>query len=976
MLRKPLPLLMTFLCVLVMAQTALTQSTEFTFQGRLLDNSLPATGSYDLEFRLFDAATGGTEFGSIASPGVSVTSGVFSVPLDFGNSFDGGPRFIQIGVRPAGSPDPFTVLDPRQPISSAPYAIRSLNAAAAETAANSSQLGGVDAAEYVQDDDPRMTDERPPAPGSANYIQNQSAGPQPLASFDISGTGKAGAVDSATNYRISGQIVLDVAGTNAFVGISAGQNTTGIENVFVGSQAGQLNTGGSGNTFVGTFAGQANTASNNTFLGKSAGSSNTTGGGNVFVGESSGAANTTGTGNSFLGLGSGRNNTTGGQNSFFGIDAGRENVSGGGNSFFGWHAGENNTTGANSFFGSQAGRATNTGFQNTFVGFVSGQENIEGTGNTFVGAFSGRSNTASSNTFIGQASGLRTTIGARNSFLGMQSGLNNVDGERNTFIGAGAGSENTSGNANVFVGDSAGSSNTVSLQNAFFGVSSGSNNLTGNNNTFLGHQSGSQNTSGSNNVALGSGSGFSSGALSFATAIGSGTQVSTSNTIQLGRGSAADSVLIPGNLQVNGSIIGSLPGGSSNYIQNGLAVQSGSNFNISGIGVADRLHATSFWSETMRVFHTPGNSNTIVGVSAGPDTGGGGGFNSFFGYRAGLATTTGARNAIFGAHAGDGTSTGNENAFFGYDAGTNNSSGTRNVFLGYASGNSNQIGVNNTFVGQLAGSQNVTGNNNAAFGSGSGFTSGGLSFATAIGPGTRVSTNNTIQLGRITREEQVLIPGNLELRGANGANWEFGAKKMRLGDCNGFVGIFYTNDANETVCNAGGVSLNGSRLDLRARTNGEVRVGNGSIRVFGSLVYVSKAAGGGNQVCSVLTPGPEGPLIEVFSVCSSSIRYKTNVLDYGQSLSLIDRLRPVSFDWISDGKHDVGLIAEEVAAVEPLLATYNEKGEVEGVKYDRIGVVLINVVKEQQEQIEAQQRQIEALKAIVCELKPGSAACK
>ena len=56
--------------------------------------------------------------------------------------------------------------------------------------------------------------------------------------------------------------------------------------------------------------------------------------------------------------------------------------------------------------------------------------------------------------------------------------------------------------------------------------------------------------------------------------------------------------------------------------------------------------------------------------------------------------------------------------------------------------------------------------------------------------------------------------------------------------------------------------------------------------------------------------------------------------------------------------HDLGLVAEEVAEVEPLLVTHNEKGEVEGVKYDRLGVVLINAIKEQQAQIERQQAEI------------------
>ena len=37
---------------------AAAQGTAFTYQGRLIDNGVPATGSYDLRFVLFDAGVG------------------------------------------------------------------------------------------------------------------------------------------------------------------------------------------------------------------------------------------------------------------------------------------------------------------------------------------------------------------------------------------------------------------------------------------------------------------------------------------------------------------------------------------------------------------------------------------------------------------------------------------------------------------------------------------------------------------------------------------------------------------------------------------------------------------------------------------------------------------------------------------------------------------------------------------------------
>ncbi len=66
---------------------------------------------------------------------------------------------------------------------------------------------------------------------------------------------------------------------------------------------------------------------------------------------------------------------------------------------------------------------------------------------------------------------------------------------------------------------------------------------------------------------------------------------------------------------------------------------------------------------------------------------------------------------------------------------------------------------------------------------------------------------------------------------------------------------------------------------------------------------------------------------------------------------------------------DLGLGAEDVEKVEPLLVTYNEKGEVEGVKYDRVAVVLLNAVKEQQAQIEQQKKLLTAQNARIEKLE-------
>jgi hypothetical protein len=62
----------------------------------------------------------------------------------------------------------------------------------------------------------------------------------------------------------------------------------------------------------------------------------------------------------------------------------------------------------------------------------------------------------------------------------------------------------------------------------------------------------------------------------------------------------------------------------------------------------------------------------------------------------------------------------------------------------------------------------------------------------------------------------------------------------------------------------------------------------------------------------------------------------------------------VTYDWKADGKHHIGLIAEEVGEVLPEIVTYEENGIDDlAVDYARLVAVLIEATKEQQETIDA-----------------------
>jgi hypothetical protein len=88
----------------------------------------------------------------------------------------------------------------------------------------------------------------------------------------------------------------------------------------------------------------------------------------------------------------------------------------------------------------------------------------------------------------------------------------------------------------------------------------------------------------------------------------------------------------------------------------------------------------------------------------------------------------------------------------------------------------------------------------------------------------------------------------------------------------------------------------------------------------------------------------------VVSTCSSSLRYKENISNLSMGLETVMQLNPVTFNWKDGQGHDLGFIAEEVASIDPLLATYLD-GRIEGVKYSQLTAVLVNAVKEQQNQI-------------------------
>ena len=125
----------------------------------------------------------------------------------------------------------------------------------------------------------------------------------------------------------------------------------------------------------------------------------------------------------------------------------------------------------------------------------------------------------------------------------------------------------------------------------------------------------------------------------------------------------------------------------------------------------------------------------------------------------------------------------------------------------------------------------------------------------------------------------------------------------------------------------------------------------GSAEITGSLNVVGNLLVDGAPLS--LDPFPytgsaeiSGSLTVVGTITETSARkYKENISTLDTQLNNILQLNPVEYNWVNGGKHDIGLIAEEVNEIYPDLVQ-KENEEITGIQYSRLTSVLIKAVQE------------------------------
>ena len=156
----------------------------------------------------------------------------------------------------------------------------------------------------------------------------------------------------------------------------------------------------------------------------------------------------------------------------------------------------------------------------------------------------------------------------------------------------------------------------------------------------------------------------------------------------------------------------------------------------------------------------------------------------------------------------------------------------------------------------------------------------------------------------------------------------------------------------------------GSRAGLDITGNGNVCIGQGVIgnasvnnRTWIRNVYSDVATA---RIVYMDFDGHLGTL-------SSSRRYKEQITSMDKTSETLFALRPVTFRYKKDvdpgQARSFGLIAEEVADVSPDLITRDKDGKPQTVRYDAVNAMLLNEFLKEHRTVQAQQKEIEALRA-------------
>jgi hypothetical protein len=304
---------------------------------------------------------------------------------------------------------------------------------------------------------------------------------------------------------------------------------------------------------------------------------------------------------------------------------------------------------------------------------------------------------------------------------------------------------------------------------------------------------------------------------------------------------------------------------------------------------------------------------------------------------------SGCHNTASGDDALYSDTSGSYNTGTGFSSLFSNTAGNDNVGIGFEALYSNSSGSDNAGNGYQALYRNTTGSFNVASGSGALYGNTTADYSAAFGFGALYNNNGQSNTAAGYQALYANTSG-----GDNTAVGVHALSSNTTGSNNAALGWHagenLTTGSNDVdIANVG-----------MAAESGVVRIGTSGTqtKTYISGIYGTSVSGSAVMVNS------SGQL----GVVVSSERFKTDIAPMGPDTAKLLALRPVKFHLKSDphGAVQYGLIAEEVAKIYPELVVRDEKGRIDGVRYDELAPMLLNQMQAQQQAIAAQAAKLAA----------------
>jgi hypothetical protein len=442
--------------------------------------------------------------------------------------------------------------------------------------------------------------------------------------------------------------------------------------------------------------------------------------------------------------------------------------------------------------------------------------------------------------------------------------------------------------------------------------------------------------------------------------MGSSGTPTTNATLNVNQAGNTYAINATGNFYITGDIIfpsGSLITDGTNtsidpynrklYASNGSTIQAdySTAYSLSLAGAGTPVSSSIFAGQDAGYTATSASNSNFLGANAGYGATSAY-FSNFLGYNAGHSATSADYSNFLGNQAGYSATSAYSSNFLGNNAGNGATGASNSNFLGYYAGNGATSASNSNFLGYYAGNgatsaydSNFLGNNagtsasNAYYsnflGYYAGYTATSASFSNFLGYyagygqtsagysvfiGTNAGNNNN-QTAQTDFTNNLIIDQALLGSGARATAADIRTNAL-------LYGTFATTAADQ-----------------------QLRINAGSI----DMAYIPGAGSG-----VTIKMDADGYLYGD----SSSLRFKSNIQPLEDGFATILQAQPKSFAYNPTGTQEIGFIAEDFDALGlKELVNYDKQGLPSGIKYDRIPIYLLEVLKQQQLDIqEIQQR--------------------